>query len=126
VFDYSDEDGTEAASLPDKVSAGAIKKRYDWMSALAEELCAQRAGDRVGSTVEVLIDSVERHSGGIEVEGRAAHQAPEVDGSTTLVPGGAFDPAGLHPGDLVRARVTESVGVDLVATPIELISPATP
>ncbi|MGI5244633.1 30S ribosomal protein S12 methylthiotransferase RimO [Dactylosporangium sp. CA-139066] len=126
VFDYSDEDGTEAASLPDKVGAGTIKKRYDWMSALAEELCAQRAGDRIGSVIEVLVDSVERHGRDFDVEGRGAHQAPEVDGSTALVPGAAFDPATLRPGDLVRAKVTDSVGVDLVATPIELISPASP
>jgi ribosomal protein S12 methylthiotransferase len=124
VFDYSDEDGTEAADLPDKVAAGTIKKRYDWMSALAEELCAQRAGDRVGSVVDVLVDTVEHHADGIDVEGRGAHQAPEVDGSTTLVPGGVLDPATLRPGDLVRAKVTESVGVDLIAAPIEMLSPA--
>ncbi|WP_432836284.1 30S ribosomal protein S12 methylthiotransferase RimO [Dactylosporangium sp. CA-092794] len=124
VFDYSDEDGTEAAGLPDKVPADTIKKRYDWMSALAEELCAQRAGDRVGTVVEVLVDTVDHHADGTEVEGRGAHQAPEVDGSTTLVPGGAVDPATLRPGDLVRAKVTESIGVDLIATPIELIGPA--
>ncbi|WP_238016173.1 30S ribosomal protein S12 methylthiotransferase RimO [Dactylosporangium sp. AC04546] len=120
VFDYSDEDGTEAADLPDKVSAGTIKKRYDWMSALAEELCAQRATDRVGSIVEVLVDQIEDG----EVEGRAAHQAPEVDGSTTLVAGAGLDPAVLRPGDFVRAKITDSVGVDLVAVPLEMISPA--
>src|SRR5690242_7351376 len=84
VFDYSDEDGTEAATLPGKVAEQQIKRRYDWMSALAEELCAQRAADRVGSLVDVLVDALEDG----DVEGRAAHQAPEVDGSTTLVAGG--------------------------------------
>ncbi|MEU0552797.1 30S ribosomal protein S12 methylthiotransferase RimO [Dactylosporangium sp. NPDC006015] len=120
VFDYSDEDGTEAADLPDKVSESDIKKRYDWMSALAEELCAQRASDRIGSQVDVLVDYLLDDS----VEGRAGHQAPEVDGSTTLVVGDGLDPFSLRPGDLVRARVVDSVGVDLVAVPIEMISPA--
>ncbi|WP_327005744.1 30S ribosomal protein S12 methylthiotransferase RimO [Dactylosporangium sp. NBC_01737] len=120
VFDYSDEDGTEAADLPDKVSESDIKKRYDWMSALAEELCAQRASDRIGSHVDVLVDDILDDA----VEGRAAHQAPEVDGSTTLVAGDALDPFALRRGDLVRARVVDSVGVDLVAVPIEMISPA--
>ncbi|MDG6104535.1 30S ribosomal protein S12 methylthiotransferase RimO [Dactylosporangium aurantiacum] len=120
VFDYSDEDGTEAADLPDKVSESDIKKRYDWMSALAEELCAQRAADRIGSHVDVLVDDVLDDS----VEGRAAHQAPEVDGSTTLVGGDGLDPFALRRGDLVRAKVVDSVGVDLVAVPIEMISPA--
>ena len=125
VFEYSDEDGTEAADLPDKVAETAIKQRYDWMSALAEELCAQRAADRVGSFVDVLVDLVlSEADAGLVVEGRGAHQAPEVDGSTTLVPGAGIEPGTLRPGDLVRAKVTDTSGVDLVAVPIEMISPA--
>ncbi|WP_433533425.1 30S ribosomal protein S12 methylthiotransferase RimO [Micromonospora sp. CA-263727] len=122
VFDYSDEDGTEAAGLPGKLSAATIKRRYDKLSALADELCSQRAEDRLGATLEVLVDSVD---GGV-VEGRAAHQAPEVDGSTTLVApdGGGVDLAALRPGDLVRATVTGTEGVDLVAVPDEMISAA--
>jgi ribosomal protein S12 methylthiotransferase len=117
VFDYSDEEGTEAATLPGKVSAATVRRRYGRISALAEELCAQRAEERVGSTVEVLVDTAADG----EVEGRAAHQAPEVDGSTTLS-GGTL--TGLLPGDLVRAVVTASEGVDLVARPVELVSRA--
>ncbi|SDY51265.1 SSU ribosomal protein S12P methylthiotransferase [Micromonospora pattaloongensis] len=122
VFDYSDEDGTEAASLPGKVPAATIKRRYDKISALADELCSQRAEERLGTTVEVLVDSVDD---GI-VEGRAAHQAPEVDGSTTLVapPTGGVDLAALRPGDLVRATVTGTEGVDLLAVPEEMLSAA--
>jgi ribosomal protein S12 methylthiotransferase len=122
VFDYSDEDGTEAARLPGKVSAATVKRRYDRFSALADELCSQRAEERLGATVEVLVDSVD---GGV-VEGRAAHQAPEVDGSTTLVapPDGGVDLVALRPGDLVRATVTGTEGVDLLAVPDEMISAA--
>jgi ribosomal protein S12 methylthiotransferase len=121
VFDYSDEDGTEAAGMPGKVREDTIKRRYGRISALADELCAQRAEDRLSSTVEVLVDTV----GGGEVEGRAEHQAPEVDGSTTLVAGDArVDLAALRPGDLVRARVTATEGVDLIAVPLDMISAA--
>jgi ribosomal protein S12 methylthiotransferase len=121
VFDYSDEDGTEAAGLDRKVSEDTIKRRYDRITSLAEELCAQRAEDRMGSLVEVLIDTVDDD----EIEGRAEHQAPEVDGSTTLVGGDQrVDLAALRPGDLVRARVTATEGVDLVAVPVEMISAA--
>jgi len=113
VFDYSDEDGTEAVGLPGKVTAATIARRYGRLSALAEELCNQRAEERVGSVVEVLVESVTADG----VEGRAAHQAPEVDGSTALS-GGAIT---MRVGDLVRARVSSSVGVDLVAAPVEII-----
>ncbi|WSA11667.1 30S ribosomal protein S12 methylthiotransferase RimO [Micromonospora sp. NBC_01813] len=133
VFDYSDEEGTEAADLPGKVRAATVKRRYDRISALIEELCAQRAEERVGSTVDVLVDSVEAlpDSDDPLVEGRAAHQAPEVDGSTTLVAPGhraaggrSVELAGLRPGDLVRATVTGTEGVDLTAVPVEVLSSA--
>jgi ribosomal protein S12 methylthiotransferase RimO len=128
VFAYSDEDGTEAADLPGKVRADTVRRRYLRITDLVEQLCAQRAEDRVGSIVEVLVDSVDAADGGGAVdglEGRAAHQAPEVDGSTTLVAGGQ-ELATLHPGDLVAARVTGSSGVDLVAVPEKVLSPARP
>jgi ribosomal protein S12 methylthiotransferase RimO len=120
VFDYSDEDGTEAAGMTGKVAPATVKRRYGRLAALADELCSQRAEERVGSTVDVLVDTVD---GGV-VEGRAAHQAPEVDGSVSLVSAGAADIAALRPGDLVRATVTGSEGVDLVAVPQEMISAA--
>ena len=119
VFGYSDEDGTEAAGLSGKVGAATVRRRYARISALVEELTAQRAADRVGQTVEVLVDRV---SDG-EIEGRAAHQAPEVDGSVLLVPGepDGYAPA-LVPGDLVRAVVTGSAGVDLTARVLAPVS----
>jgi ribosomal protein S12 methylthiotransferase len=121
IFDYSDEDGTEAANLPGKLDEDTIKHRYAQISELADELCAQRAEDRLGSIVEVLVDTVADG----EIEGRAAHQAPEVDGSTMLVPGAeGADVAALRPGDFVRARVTGTEGVDLIAVPVEMISAA--
>jgi ribosomal protein S12 methylthiotransferase RimO len=112
IFGYSDEDGTEAASLPGRPADEEIARRVEEFSALAEEVMAQRAADRVGETVEVLIEEVPQDDelGDGRYEGRAAHQAPEVDGTTTVISG-----SGLSAGDLVTARVTGSDGVDLVA-----------
>ena len=117
VFGYSDEDGTEAAGLPGKCGPRVIDRRLDRISRLAEELTAQRAEERVGSGVEVLVESVD----GLVAEGRAAHQAPEVDGTTTLT---AVARGGLGVGDLVRAVVTGSSGVDLTAELVEVVRPA--
>ncbi|GIJ45896.1 ribosomal protein S12 methylthiotransferase RimO [Virgisporangium aliadipatigenens] len=117
VFGYSDEDGTEAAGFTGKVSTATVRRRTERMAELADMLCAQRAEERVGSEVIVLVDEI----GEDGVEGRAAHQAPEIDG-TTLLEG---DDCGvLRPGDLVRAKVTASEGVDLVAAPVEVVSRA--
>jgi ribosomal protein S12 methylthiotransferase RimO len=109
IFGYSDEDGTEAAAFADeiKLDEHEVARRVSEFADLAEEVMAQRAADRVGETVEVL---VEEPAGDGRYEGRAAHQAPDVDGSTTLL---ADRP--LTPGDLVTARVVESAGADLVA-----------
>jgi ribosomal protein S12 methylthiotransferase len=104
VFGYSDEDGTEAATLPDKISAPTIARRVEKLTSLVEELSNQRAEERIGAEVEVLIEQVT----GSLAEGRAAHQAPEVDGSC-VVRG-----SGLAVGDLVAATVVASEGVDLV------------
>jgi MiaB/RimO family radical SAM methylthiotransferase len=108
VFGYSDEDGTEAASLPGKLPADEVARRVEEIADLAEELMAQRGAERIGETAEVIIE--ERLGDGL-FEGRAAHQAPEVDGTTTVQAD-----ADLTPGQLVRATVVSSDGVDLVAT----------
>jgi ribosomal protein S12 methylthiotransferase RimO len=118
VFGYSDEDGTEAAGMGGKVGAATVRRRYGRLLGLAEELCAQRAAERVGSTVEVLVETV---ADGV-VEGRAAHQAPEVDGSTTL----AGADRSVRVGDLVGATVTGTDGVDLVAVPVGVSAAARP
>ncbi|GAA0261633.1 30S ribosomal protein S12 methylthiotransferase RimO [Cryptosporangium japonicum] len=111
VFGYSDEEGTEAATLTGKVRRDTIDRRFDRISRLAEELTAQRAEERHGTIVEVLVESVD--DDGV-AEGRGEHQAPEVDGSVTL--SGECPVLGrLAVGDLVRARVTGSLGVDLDA-----------
>ncbi|TMR10403.1 30S ribosomal protein S12 methylthiotransferase RimO [Nonomuraea turkmeniaca] len=106
VFGYSDEDGTEAADLPGKLDQDVIDERVRVLTALAEELTAQRAEERIGTEVDILIDD-DLGDGGYE--GRAAHQGPEVDGSVTV------QGIGLVRGQIVRAVVVDAEGVDLIA-----------
>ncbi|GII89870.1 30S ribosomal protein S12 methylthiotransferase RimO [Sinosporangium siamense] len=106
VFGYSDEEGTEAAALPGKLDQDAVDERVAALSELAEELTAQRAEERIGTEVDVLIEE-DLGDGGYE--GRAAHQGPEVDGSVTV------QGIGLVPGQMVRAVVVDSEGADLIA-----------
>jgi len=105
VFGYSDEDGTEAATYDGKLDDDEVRARVEHVGALVEELTSQRAAERIDETVEVLVEQVADGS----VEGRAAHQGPEVDGSTYLLDSDA------RVGDLVRAVVVESEGADLYA-----------
>ena len=54
---------------------------------------------------------------------RAAHQAPEVDGNTTILGTDLLAVDGLRPGDLVRCRVVDTDGIDLFARAVEMIGP---
>jgi ribosomal protein S12 methylthiotransferase RimO len=110
IFGYSDEDGTEAASLPGQLDQAEISRRVEEFAALADELMTQRAESRLGETLDVLIEEAADDGLPGRYLGRAAHQAPEVDGVTTVV-----SPVPLAAGDMVRAVVTDSEGVDLIA-----------
>jgi ribosomal protein S12 methylthiotransferase len=114
VFGYSDEDGTEAATYGDKVEADVVAERVQRVSRLVEELTSQRAEDRIGERVHVLVEDVTNG----EIVGRAAHQGPEVDGTTTV----ARAP-GLRVGDLVEAVVIDTIGVDLIAEAVSTAQP---
>ncbi len=107
VFGYSDEDGTEAVGLDGHHDDEEIRARLDHLSRLVDELTMQRAEDRIGETVHVLMETVDGALG----EGRPDCQGPEVDGSTTVT----NLPRRTAVGDLVTAQVTTSSGVDLVA-----------
>ncbi len=107
IFGYSDEDGTEAENLEGKLDADTISERVQRIGNLVEELTSQRAEDRVGTEVVVLIETEEDEEN--DCVGRAEHQAPEVDGECIVL-----EADGLKRGDLVRCRVVESEGVDLV------------
>jgi ribosomal protein S12 methylthiotransferase RimO len=103
IFGYSDEDNTEALDLDGKVNEELIRERVDALSTLADEMVSLRAQARIGETVRVLIEDAELQ------EGRAAHQGPEVDGTTTFIG------TDYVVGQYVDAVVVDSMGADLVA-----------
>lgn len=103
VFGYSDEDNTEALDHGDKVDEEIIKERVESLSRLADEMVSARAQARIGEHVRVLIEDEELQ------EGRAAHQGPEVDGTTSFI-GTSF-----KAGQYIDAVIIDSMGADLVA-----------
>jgi ribosomal protein S12 methylthiotransferase len=115
VFGYSPEDGTEAATFTDALDPDEVAVRVDRVAGLADELVSQRAQERVGERVDVLITHagpVDRGTGRPTMVGLAEHQGPDVDGVTTvLVPEGAR----VRVGDMVSAEVVDSDGVDITA-----------
>jgi MiaB/RimO family radical SAM methylthiotransferase len=108
VFPYSDEDKTEAATLDGKLDEALIAERTESLRRVSEELIYERAEERIGERVRVLIEEGETG------EGRAEHQGPEVD-STTFIdsPRTKF-----RVGEYVDAIVSDVAGADLVAQPL--------
>jgi ribosomal protein S12 methylthiotransferase RimO len=106
VFGYSDEDNTEALDHGDKVDEDLIKERVESLSRLADEMVSARAQARIGEKVRVLIEDAELQ------EGRAAHQGPEVDGTTSFID------TNFEVGQYIDAVVIDSMGADLVARPL--------
>ena len=103
IFGYSDEDNTEALNLAEKVADEVIRERVESLSSLADEMVSIRAAGRIGEKVRVLIEDEELQ------EGRAAHQGPEVDGTTSFI-GTDFTV-----GEYIDAVIVDSMGADLVA-----------
>ena len=106
IFGYSDEDNTEALNHTDKIDPEVIAHRVETLSSLADEMVSLRAQARIGESIRVLIEDQDLQ------EGRAAHQGPEVDGTTTFI-GTDF-----LVGQYVDAVVIDSMGADLVAKPL--------
>jgi len=107
VFGYSDEEGTEGAGLSGKLPEDVIAERVDRVASLVDEVSAERASERIGERVQVLVESAIGSSGWL---GRTAQQGPEADGSITL----SASVGQLTPGTLVWSSVTATDGVDLV------------
>jgi ribosomal protein S12 methylthiotransferase RimO len=112
VFGYSDEEGTEAMGLPGKLPQTEIEARVRRITDLVEELTAQRAEERIGERVEVLLtEDLSATEGTGTWAGHAAHQDPDADGTTTV----SGVPADAVAGRLLAAEVVGTEGVDLLA-----------
>ncbi len=103
-FQYSPVEGAAANSLPGHVPAEAMQDRWERFMATQQAISGQKLQDKIGSTQEILIDSVDAE-GAI---GRTHADAPEIDGLVHLP--GVTD---LAPGDFVEAEISGADEYDL-------------
>jgi MiaB/RimO family radical SAM methylthiotransferase len=101
VFGYSDEEGTEATALDGHLPEEEVERRAARIAQLVDELMLERAQERIGEQVELLVEEP-----GLA---RAAHQGP--DDAATLID------ASYAVGEVVRTTVIDVDGFDLVAGP---------
>jgi ribosomal protein S12 methylthiotransferase len=115
-FAYSAVAGATANDLPGMLPIELREERRARFMAVAEEVSAARLQRRVGSVMQVLVDSAPGmgRKGGV---GRSYADAPEIDGVVQLLPPEKISKT-LKVGEFTKARIVSAQGHDLVALPI--------
>ena len=114
-FAYSPVNGAAANALPDAVPDAVREERRARFMAVAETVSADKLRQRVGATMQVLVDSAPGlgKKGGV---GRSYADAPEIDGVVRLLPPEKISKT-LKVGEFTKARIVAAEGHDLLAVP---------
>ncbi|MBT9329639.1 30S ribosomal protein S12 methylthiotransferase RimO [Paracidobacterium acidisoli] len=121
VFGYSDEEGSRAFELGEKVPARTIERRKRALMKLQQGISKKGKAAQVGRAVNVLIEG-ESEETPLLWEGRTQFHAPEIDGTVYINDFGPYE--SLTPGAFYRCEITESHDYDVVARVIEEAGPA--
>ncbi len=115
-FAYSPVTGAVANEIPGMLPQQVREERRARFMAVAEEVSAAKLRERVGATMQVLVDSAPAlgRKGGV---GRTYADAPEIDGTVKLLPPEKFSKQ-MKVGEFTRARIVSTDGHDLVGIPI--------
>ena len=103
-FQYSAVKGAAANELPDPVPEEIKADRWEQFMALQQSISAKKLQRKVGTTQQILIDSVSDEGS----TGRTQADAPEIDGVVHLPEVTEF-----QPGELVEAEITGADECDL-------------
>ena len=109
VFTFSPQPETPAADLPNQVPEALKQERREALMLLQQEIHVANNEALVGQERDVLIEGVHPETELLWV-GRTPQQAPQVDGITLV-----SDAGDAAIGDIVRMRITEVAGYDVVA-----------
>jgi ribosomal protein S12 methylthiotransferase len=109
-FRYSHVEGAAANALPDPVAEEVSEERYHRFMQAQMKISAARLEEKIGTSLEVIIDSLED---GVAI-GRTKGDAPEVDGVVTIIE----PPATFLPGTIAPVRITGSSEYDLTAVAV--------
>ena len=116
VFTYSDEDGSAAFTLDQKVPKRTIEARRRRLMRTQQKISATAKAEWVGRELDLLIEG-ESEETELLWEGRTLSHAPEIDGKVFINDFGPHET--LVPGTFYRAIITESHDYDLIARIIE-------
>jgi ribosomal protein S12 methylthiotransferase len=111
VFSYSDEEGSGAFHLGDKVPSRTIEARRRSLMRLQQSISRKSRARLVGRRFDLLVEGPSEETP-LLWEGRTQHQAPEIDGKVYINDFGPFEQ--LNPGQFYQCEITESQDYDLV------------
>jgi ribosomal protein S12 methylthiotransferase len=115
-FAYSPVQGATANALDGQLPAELREERRARFMAVAEEVSTRKLEERVGATMQVLVDHAPAlgRRGGV---GRSYADAPEIDGQVRLLPPDKASKM-LKVGEFTRARIVGTEGHDLIGMPV--------
>jgi ribosomal protein S12 methylthiotransferase len=111
VFSYSDEEGSGAFHLGDKVPTRTIEARRRSLMRQQQAISRKNRTRQIGHRFDLLVEGPSEETP-LLWEGRTEHQAPEIDGKVYINDFGPFD--ALNPGQFYQCEITESQDYDLV------------
>jgi ribosomal protein S12 methylthiotransferase len=100
VFKYSQEDGSRAAKLPNRVPLKIKNARYRRAMSIQREIAYEIAREKVGSELQLLVDQPH--------VARSEADAPDVDTRVVLSKAASV-------GEFVRRKISGTRGYDLLA-----------
>jgi ribosomal protein S12 methylthiotransferase len=116
MFTYSDEEGTPAFDLPNKVEPKIAKQRRARLMKEQARISRSKNKAKIGNRVRVMFEG-ESNESELLWQGRMETQAPDIDGCVLIndAPEG-FVPVG---GEIVNVLITEAQQYDLVGRIVE-------
>jgi ribosomal protein S12 methylthiotransferase len=113
VFKYSEEEGTSAVRLDNKVSEEEKERRWQEVMDLQSTIALKKNQGLIGTIQRVMIESAEADSGNLS--GRTQAHAPEVDGLVFVEGYEAQTIANPpDPGTIVDVKIIKALDYDLI------------
>ena len=110
VFQYSQEENTVAATLPEQIPEETKQERYDELMAIQAGVSEDVHRSMEDRELEVVVEGYEAEEENL-VAARSYREAPDIDGSIFVE-----NAPGLNPGDFIRVRIEQGFAYEVVAT----------
>jgi ribosomal protein S12 methylthiotransferase len=110
VFQYSQEENTVAATLPEQIPEETKQERYDELMAIQAGISEDVHRSMEDRELEVVVEGYESEEENL-VAARSYREAPDIDGSIFVE-----NAPGLNPGDFIRVRIEQGFAYEVVAT----------